>query len=93
MTNRQKKIGVTQYGYQRGIKDNEFLSSNEAFLAKIATLKKGQYKGMDIIAKWFGYESEAKLEQLKPYFYGVTAVKSEYFNYTDTHGLDLLTIK
>ncbi|MEA4934968.1 MAG: hypothetical protein VB071_15495 [Lawsonibacter sp.] len=52
MTNRQKKLGVTEYGYERGIKNGEFLSDFEAFKAKAATTKKGQYRGIDIIKSW-----------------------------------------
>lgn len=48
MTKRQKALGVTEYGYQRGIKEGEFLADGEAFLAKIATVKKGQYIALDI---------------------------------------------
>lgn len=93
MTNRQKALGVTEYGYKRGITDNEFLTSNEAFLAKIATVKKGQYHGIDIIEKWFGIKSYVKLEEMKPFLSGLTVIMPEHFYYTDTNGLDLLTIR
>ncbi len=41
MTKRQKMLGVTEYGYQRGIKEDEWLADMECFLAKISTVKKG----------------------------------------------------
>lgn len=37
MTRRQKALGVTEYGYQRGVKEGEFLADMECFLAKMAT--------------------------------------------------------
>lgn len=40
MTKRQKALGVTQFGYEVGIKEGNFLLNSEAFLAKMATIKK-----------------------------------------------------
>lgn len=93
MTQRQRKLGVTEYGYTRGIIEDEFLTGMEAFLAKAATIKKGQYKGMDIIEMWFGIRSYMKLEQCKSFFFGLGVILPNNFHYTDTHGLDLLTVK
>jgi hypothetical protein len=93
MTNRQKALGVTQEGYNRGIINDEFLANHEAFLAKAATVKKGQYKGIDLVEKWFGFKCYGKLQQVQPYLFGLTAVMPEHFNYSDTHGLDVLTVK
>ena len=42
MTKRQKALGVTEFGYEVGIKEGEFLLNSEAFLAKMATIKKGR---------------------------------------------------
>lgn len=41
MTKRQKMLGVTEYGYTRGIVKGEFLADNETFLANAATIKRG----------------------------------------------------
>lgn len=99
MTNRQKKLEVTEYGYRRGIEDNEFLSDIEAFKAKAATLKKGEYQGMTVMKMWFPEYADyknfmrQKLEESKPFFFGLTAKYPNSFNYTDTNGLDCLTVK
>ena len=82
MTKRQKVLGVTEYGYERGIVKGEFLADNEAFLAKAATIKKGQYKGIDLIEQWFGFRCYTKLEQVKPFLFGLTAIMPNHFNYT-----------
>ena len=93
MTKRQKALGVTEKGYKRGIIEGEFIATFEAFAAKMATVKKGQYNGIDLIEQWFGIKSYAKLEQIQPLLFGLTANYPKYFNYTDTNGLDLLTVK
>ena len=93
MTKRQKALGVTEYGYDRGIIKGEFLADNEAFLAKAATVKMGQYHGIDLVEQWFGFRCYAKLEQVKPLLYGLSVKYPKCFNYSDTHGLDLLTVK
>lgn len=94
MTKRQRALNVTEYGYQRGIIKGEFLADNEAFLAKAATIIKGQYNGMAICKEWFGqYAGDAKLEQMKPFLFGLTATMPEHFCYSDTHGLDCLTVR
>ena len=94
MTNRLKALGVTEYGYKRGILKDEFLADNEAFLAKAATIQKGQYNGIDITKQWLGEDvGYSKHEELKPFWYGLTAIMPKHFYYTDTHGLDCLTIK
>lgn len=93
MTNRQKALGVTEYGYQRGIVQGEFLADREAFLAKAATIKKGQYLGRALATMWFGEYGECKLFQIQPYLFGLTATMPEHFYYTDTNGLDCLTVR
>jgi len=94
MTNRQKALGVTEYGYKRGIIDGEFLTSPEAFLAKAATLKKGEYYGINITKKWFGENAgHAKHEEVQPFWRGLTALMPEKFYYSDTHGLDSLWVR
>ena len=99
MTNRQKKLGVTKEGYKQGIKDNEFFANMEAFVAKAATLHKGQYLGIKIMKMWIpqytNYKNclRLKLEEAKPFFFGLTARFPNNFNYTDTNGLDCLTVK
>ena len=99
MTNRQKMLGVTEYGYYKGIKLGEFLGDIEAFTAKAAMIRKGQYHGVDVMRMWFPEYAAmdnfcyAKLQQAQPMFFGLTAIMHEHFNYTDTNGLDLLTVK
>lgn len=94
MTKRQKALNVTGYGYQRGIIKGEFLADHEAFLAKAATIHKGQYSGIAITKKWFGDDAGyAKHEQVKPYLFGLSAVMPEHFWYSDTNGLDCLTVR
>lgn len=93
MTGRQKALGVTEYGYQRGIVEGEFLADFEAFKAKAATIKKGQYRGIDIVEKWCGFASYAKLADFQRFFFGLDATMHDHFIYTDTNGLDCLTVK
>lgn len=97
MTKRQRALGVTDYGYQRGIKEDEFLADNEAFLAKLATIKKGQYTGLSIAKKWFpelgDYALRLKLEEMKPFLYGLSVLLPENFYYTNDNGLDCLTVR
>ena len=94
MTKRQKALNVTEYGYQRGIIKGEFLADHEAFLAKAAIIHKGEYNGITITKIWFGEDAGyAKLEQMKPFLFGLTAIMPEHFYYTDTHGMDCLTVR
>lgn len=101
MTKRQKMLGVTEYGYQRGIVEGEFLADIETFLAKIATVKKGQYLGRNVAKMFFAEECkrhgewyvDCKLKQMQSFLFGLTAIMPEHFYYTDTNGLDCLTIQ
>ena len=94
MTKRQRMLGVTMEAYEKGIIKGEFLANWEAFLAKAATTKKGEYNGIDITRMWFGEDAGfTKHEQVKPFWFGLTAIMPEHFNYTDTCGLDCLTVK
>lgn len=95
MTKRQKALGVTEYGYQRGIKEGEFLADGEAFLAKIATVKKGQYIALDITKQWCGELCAEIIHEynVKPFLHGLTVNMPDHFYYTDTCGLDCLTVK
>ena len=93
MTKRQQSLGVSEYGYNRGIKQGEFLADIESFLAKASTIKKGQYKGIELVEKWFGIKSYGKLEEVQPFLFGLTVLYPDNFTYTDTHGLDLFTVK
>ena len=95
MTNRQKALGVTEYGYQRGIKQDEWLADYECFKAKAATIKKGQYKALEITKKWYGeFCAEVVHEYtVKRYLFGLSINHPDKFYYTDTCGLDCLTVK
>lgn len=98
MTKRQKMLGVSEYGYNRGIICKEFLADYEAFKAKAATLKKGQYTGESIARAWFPEFADdewfirIKLEEMKPFFFGLTVNHPSHFYYTDTFGLDCLDV-
>lgn len=100
MTKRQKALGVTEYGYNRGIKEKEWLADSEAFLAKIATVKKGQYIALNLTKEWIKkdghddtYAYITHEYDVKPFLHGLTARMPEHFYYTDTYGLDCLTVK
>ena len=75
------------------------MADHEAFKAKVATLRKGQYRGIDIIKTWMpelkGMETvlRIKLHEAQPYLFGLSATLPQHFIYTNTHGLDLLTVK
>lgn len=95
MTKRQKALGVTEFGYEVGIKEGDFLLNSETFLAKMATVKKGEYRAIELSEKWFG-ECGASVKheyQVKPLLRGLTAIMPEHFYYTETNDLDCLTIK
>lgn len=100
MTKRQQKLGITETGYQDGIIDGNWMRNREAFEAKAATLKKGQYHGREVIQAWFpaeyrDYDSfiDEKHEACIPFFNAITILHPEAYLYTNTHGLDLLTVK
>lgn len=96
MTNRQKALGVTEYGYQRGIIEGEWLADYECFKAKAATIKKGQYKALEITKKWLGNDFCAEIihdADVKRFLFGLSCNHPDKFNYTDTFGLDCLTVK
>lgn len=98
MTKRQKMLGVSEYGYTRGIVNGEFLADYEAFKAKAATIKKGQHSGKSIAREWFPEFAdcdlfiEMKLEEMKPFFFGLSVNHPSHFYYTDTFGLDCLDV-
>lgn len=106
MTVRQKNLGVTIYGIEESKKGNYFANS-DAFLARISTYKKGQYKGYNVMLKlceeiirkfgfnWMTPEELActNYEKVKSYLIGLSVTKPQYFYYTDTLGLDNLTIR
>lgn len=105
MTRRQLNMGVTEEGI-KAAKAGEFLRDMEAFVAKMSTLKKGQYRAVDLTIK-FMKESDEKsgltfLEgcaritheyDVIPKLNGLTVLYPDYFYYTNTHGLDCLTVK
>ena len=101
MTKRQANMGVTEYGI-RVAKNGEFLRDSEAFLAKMSTVRKGQYKGLNLTIKFL---KEVNLDitdgcaritheyDVKRMLFGLSVKLPEYFIYTDTNGLDCLTVK
>lgn len=93
MTNRQKALGCTEYGVAMA-KDGEWLADFDSFLAKAATIKKGQYIGFKLFSDLLGFESIVKYEyDVKPFLFGLDAAHNDHFVYTDTNGLDCLTVK
>jgi hypothetical protein len=106
MTARQRNLGVTTYGIEE-CKNGNYFANSDAFLARISTYKKGQYTGYNVMLKlceeiiskfgfdWMTPEDLActNYEKVKSYLRGLSATKSQYFYYTDTLGLDNLTIR
>lgn len=99
MNKRQQNLNVTDQAIIQGVKNNEFLANYEAFKAKISTLKKGQYSSIELIKNWIPQYQDMesfvliKSEEIKPFLFGLTANFPKYFNYSDTNGLDILTVK
>jgi len=100
MTNRQKKRGVTEYGY-RCCQMGMWLKDSESFLAKAATIRKGQYSGKEIAREWFEETcpdmadilAEANWTEIQGRFYALSVTHPEHFIYTSTLGLDVLTVR
>lgn len=92
MTKRQKALGVTEYGYRRGIVLGEYLADYEAFAAKAATLRKGQTSAEAICKAWQGEVVSVWVDQIKRYLRALTINDSEHYQYTDTLGLDVLNV-
>lgn len=100
MTNRQKKLGVTEYGY-RCYQLGMWLKDSDTFLAKASTIRKGQYSGKEIARKWFEETfpdmadilTEANWTEIQRRFYALSVTHPEHFIYTGTLGLDVLTVR
>ena len=105
MTKRQMNMGVTEYGI-RAARDGEFLRDKESFIAKLSTVKKGQYKAVELMSKFIKESCEkngltfmegcARITHeydIKPLLFGLSVTMPEYFYYTDTNGMDCLTVK
>ena len=106
MTARQRNLGVTTYGIEE-CKNGNYFANSDAFLARISTYRKGQYTGYNVMLKlceeiisrfgfdWMTLEDLActNYEKVKSYLRGLSATKPQYFYYTDTLGLDNLTIR
>ena len=102
MTARQRKLGVTAYGIEQFRKGN-YMADNESFLAWMSTQKKGDYIGRNILQKMYEELSkmmgvdvtytDSDLFKFKSMCKGLSITHPEYFYYTDTLGLDNLTIR
>lgn len=102
MTTRQRNLGVTAYGLEQ-LKKGNYMADNDSFLAWMSTVKKGEYRGRDILQKM--YDKLSKMSGLDATFTdsdffqfqcmcrGLSATHPKYFYYTDTLGLDNLTIR
>ena len=93
MTKRQKMLGCTEYGVERA-KKGEWLADFESFMAKMATVKKGQYIGFDLFSKKFGIDSHVKYEMdVQKFLVALDVNCNKHFVYTNTLGLDCLTVR
>ena len=105
MTKRQFNMGVTEEGI-RDAKAGEFLKDMDSFIAKMSTVRKGQYKALELMKKFVKESCEKNgltfIEScvritheydIKPMLFGLTVRMPEYFYYTDTNGMDCLTVK
>lgn len=96
MTRRQNKIGVTSYGIQM-LKQYGCISCIEAFIAALSTHKKGQFRGLDICKELFPTLDEElailKFDDVKCLLNAATIIAPDFFHYTNTLGLDTLTIR
>lgn len=77
MAKRQKSLGVTEYGYKRGYKEDEFLAGIE-----ITKLWCGELCA-EILHEY----------EVKRYWNGLTVIMPEHFYYTNTFRLDSLTVR
>ena len=95
MTQRQKNIGVSNFGLEM-LKVYGCISCVEAFLAAISTHKKGQFRGIDICKDLFNEEDEElaniKMDDVRPLLTAVSHLAPRYFSYTNTLGLDTFNI-
>ena len=96
MTQRQKNIGVSNFGIEM-LKVYGCISCVEAFLAAISTHKKGQFRGIDICKDLFNEEDEElaniKMDDVRPLLTAVSHLAPRYFSYTNTLGLDTFNIR
>lgn len=96
MTQRQKNIGVSNFGLEM-LKVYGCISCVEAFLAAISTHKKGQFRGIDICKDLFNEEDEElaniKMDDVRPLLTAVSHLAPRYFSYTNTLGLDTFNIR
>ena len=96
MTRRQENIGVTAYGIEM-LKKYGCISCTEAFLASISTHKKGQFKGIEICLEMFpGMDKELaiiKMDDVRTFLNAISVIAPKFFHYTNTLGLDTLTIR
>lgn len=84
-----------------------YFATREAFLARISTYKKGEYTGFKVMVKlceeiiksqkidWVTAEDLAysNYEKVKCYLRGLSITHPTHFYYTDTLGLDNLSIR
>ena len=99
MTKKQEALGLLCWDIEEGVKNGNFLRNKHAFLAKLSTLKKGEYIGIEVLKKWMPemaeYDASMKIkhEEAIPYFHFAAISFPKYFGYSNTHGLDMLTIR
>lgn len=96
MTQRQKNIGVSNFGLEM-LKVYGCISCVEAFLAAMSTHKKGQFRGIDICKELFNENDEElaniKMDDVRPLLTAVSHLAPRYFSYTNTLGLDTFNIR
>jgi hypothetical protein len=96
MTKRQIKLGVTENDI-KNLKEKGELNSFGTFKAWMANLKKGQYNSEQITKMIYGNNEEYLLkfrkEEIKQFLLGISINNRDNFNYSDTLGLDILTVR
>ena len=103
MTERQRKLGVTTSDIEQ-VKKGNIMADNGSFLAWMATVKKGQYLGRNVCKKMckaiskhlppnIETNEDLVFQEFKRKCKGLAASHPEQFYYTDTLGLDNLTIR
>jgi hypothetical protein len=102
MTTRQRNLGVTAYGIEQ-VKKGNYMADYDSFKAWMSTVKKGEYIGRNLLQKMYdelskivGFEAtftESDFFRFQCMCRGLAANHPQYFYYTDTLGLDNLTIR
>jgi len=93
MTKRQLNLKVNEKSLIE-IKKGNIMQSYETFKAFMSTIKKGQYK-FEEIAKMIYKEKiyNFQAEEIRQWLSGLSINESKNFNFSETLGLDLITVR